>query len=257
VPAPAVPRFEEFVAPSHWRTAEFISDVHLQAAEPATFDAWHRYLARTQADAVFILGDLFEAWPGDDAAQQGGFLQDCAQVLHDAAQCRPLFFMHGNRDFLVGPALMTRIGATLLHDPTTLTFLGQRWLLTHGDALCLADTEYLKFRSEVRTAAWQDAFLARPLAERHAVAQALRNESEARKRSGATYADVDTPAALAWLDAAGAPVLVHGHTHRPGEVALDAHRRRIVLSDWDAAADPPRLETLRLDSAGLHRIALA
>jgi UDP-2,3-diacylglucosamine hydrolase len=257
VPGPAVPRFEEFVAPSHWRTVEFISDVHLQAAEPATFDAWRRYLAHTRSDAVFILGDLFEAWPGDDAALEGGFLQDCAQVMRDAAQRRPLFFMHGNRDFLVGQSLMTSTGGILLHDPTVLTFLGQRWLLTHGDALCLGDTEYLQFRSQVRTTSWQEAFLARPLAERQAVAQALRNESEARKRSGAAYADVDTSAALAWLDAADAAVLVHGHTHRPSDVTLDAQHRRMVLSDWDAAADPPRLEALRLGAAGLHRIALA
>jgi UDP-2,3-diacylglucosamine hydrolase len=252
-----LPRFEELVAPSHWRTVDIISDLHLQAAEPDTFDAWRRYLAGTPADAVVILGDLFEAWPGDDAALQAGFAQECAHVLREASRQRPMFFMRGNRDFLVGQGLMDSTGATLLHDPTTFTFAGQRWLLTHGDALCLGDTEYLAFRAQVRTAGWQQDFLARPLHERQAVAQALRNESEARKRSGATYADVDTAAALAWLEEADAPILVHGHTHRPGEFALDDRRRRIVLSDWDAAADPPRLEALRLDAGGAQRIALA
>lgn len=253
----ALPRFEELVAPSHWRTAEFISDLHLQPGEPATFEAWQRYLAQTSAQAVFILGDLFEAWPGDDAADQPGFAADCAQVLRQAAQRRSLFFMHGNRDFLVGDRLMQAVGATLLHDPTVLALHGRRWLLSHGDALCLGDTEYLAFRAQVRTPQWQQAFLERPLAERQAVAQALRESSEARKRSGAGYADVDPAAALAWLEAADATVLLHGHTHRPADVELGPAHRRIVLSDWDAAARPPRLEVLRLDAHGAHRHPLA
>ena len=257
MPHPAVPRFEELVAPSHWRTADFISDLHLQPAEPATFEAWRRYLADTAADAVFILGDLFEAWPGDDAAAEPGFAADCAAVLRQAARRRPLFFMHGNRDFLVGERLMQEVGATLLADPTVLTFQGRRWLLSHGDALCLGDTAYLAFREQVRSPGWQQAFLARPLGERQAVAQSLRQESEARKRSGALYADVDTGAALAWLEAADAAVLIHGHTHRPGELALDAAHRRIVLSDWDAGARPVRLEVLRLDAHGARREPLA
>lgn len=253
----AVPGFAELAAPAHWRTLELVSDLHLQAAEPATFEAWWRYLANTPADAVFILGDLFEAWPGDDAAFEPGFDADCAQVLRAAAQQRPVFFMHGNRDFLVGPRLMEATGMTLLADPTVLDFGGRRWLLSHGDALCLADTDYLRFRDEVRQPAWQQAFLARPLAERQAVARGLREQSEARKRSGVPYADVDVQAASAWLAAAAAQTLIHGHTHRPAEHALGEGRRRIVLSDWDAAARPPRAEALRLDAQGAHRVALA
>lgn len=252
----AAPRFAELTAAPHWRTVEFISDLHLQAAEPATFEAWSGYLQATSADAVFILGDLFEAWPGDDAADEPGFAADCAAVLQAAAQRRPLFFMHGNRDFLVGPVLLGRAGLNLLDDPTVLAFAGRRWLLSHGDALCLGDTAYLSFRAEVRQPAWQQAFLAQPLAQREALARALRAESEARKRIGVPYADVDAEAARAWLGAAGAQALIHGHTHRPAEHLLGPGLRRIVLSDWDAQADPPRLEVLRLDAAGVQRVAL-
>jgi UDP-2,3-diacylglucosamine hydrolase len=99
---PALPHFAELQAPASWRTIDFISDLHLQAAEPETFEAWRHYMAHTPADAVFILGDLFEAWVGDDAAGEPGFAADCAAVLHAAAGRMAVFFMHGNRDFLVG-----------------------------------------------------------------------------------------------------------------------------------------------------------
>jgi UDP-2,3-diacylglucosamine hydrolase len=210
------------------------------------------------ADAVFILGDLFEAWVGDDAAQAAGFEQDCVEVLRTAAQQRSLFFLAGNRDFLVGTGLAQATGVVLLADPTVFQFGSQRWLLSHGDALCLADTEYLAFRAQVREPAWQEAFLAQPLAQRLAIARAMRTESEQLKASGREYADVDTQAALAWLQAADAPVLVHGHTHRPADHALDSRHWRIVLSDWDAEADPPRLEALRLHVDGhAERVPLA
>lgn len=254
---PAVPRFEELQAPPNWRTADFISDLHLQASEPATFDAWRAYMRTTPADAVFILGDLFEVWVGDDAAAETGFEADCAAVLRATAARLPVFVMHGNRDFLLGAGLMRSSQATLLEDPAVLSFLGRRWLLTHGDALCLDDRDYLAFRAQVRTAAWQRDFLARPLAERRSIARDLRGQSEARKRSGVPYADVDTAAAVAWLEAADAPVLIHGHTHRPADHQFGTGLRRIVLSDWDATAAPPRLQVLRLGDAGPARIDLA
>ncbi len=254
---PAVPRFQELQAPPNWRTADFISDLHLQAGEPATFDAWRAYMRTTPADAVFILGDLFEVWVGDDAAAEPGFEGDCAAVLQATATRLPVFFMHGNRDFLLGAGLIRSSHATLLEDPTVLTFLGRRWLLTHGDALCLDDRDYLAFRGQVRTAAWQRDFLARPLAERKSIARGLREQSEARKRSGAPDADVDLAAAAAWLEAADAPVMIHGHTHRPAEHEVGPGLRRMVLSDWDAAAAPPRLQVLRLNDAGPTRIDLA
>ena len=255
--AAALPLIQELRAPAGWRTVEFISDLHLQAGEPATFEAWRRYLRDCRADAVFILGDLFEVWVGDDAAAEPGFAADCAAVLQAATRIRPVFFMHGNRDFLVGPGLMQASGATLLQDPTVLAFAGQRWLLTHGDALCLSDTEYLQFRAVVRAPGWQQAFLARPLAERQAIAREMRGQSEARKQTGMDYGDVDSSAAAEWLDAANAGTMIHGHTHRPADHALPGGRQRIVLSDWDAAATPPRLQAMRLDAGGAHRIDLA
>ena len=254
----AAPPALELVAPPAWRSVEFISDLHLQAAHAATVDAWRRYLAGTRADAVFILGDLFEAWVGDDAAAEPGFEADCAAALRAAAAVRPVFFLHGNRDFLVGPDFAARAGLTLLQDPTVLTFGGHRWLLSHGDALCLADTAYQAFRQKVRAPEWQRAVLAQPLAQRRALARALRGESGQAQLADAPYADVDTAAALQWLEAADAPVMIHGHTHRPGESALDAGHRRIVLTDWDAEARPPRLEALRVGVGGaVQRIALA
>ncbi len=255
----------ELLAPLSWRTVDFISDLHLQASDMATFRGWQHYLESTPADAVFILGDLFEVWVGDDAigedlhAPADGFDARCAQVMGEAAGRLALFFMHGNRDFLVGQGLMDLCNATLLHDPTVLVFpagTNRRWLLSHGDALCLDDTDYMQFRSQVRTDEWQRTFLARPLAERQAIARALREQSEARKKSGVQYADVDTEAARQWLQAAGSHTLIHGHTHKPAVHDLGGGYSRVVLSDWDLAAPAPRAEVLRLTAAGLQRIAL-
>ena len=188
--------------------------------------------------------------------EPGSFEAALADLLAAAVRARPVHFLHGNRDFLVGAAFFQRTGVTPLADPTLLDFHGQRLLLSHGDLLCLDDLEYQRFRALARTSAWQQQFLAQPLAVRRAQARGIRQESEARKRSGAVYADVDGPAALAWLQAANAPTLVHGHTHRPAEHALAPGFRRVVLSDWDAAAQPPRGDLLRLTAAGLERMRI-
>jgi UDP-2,3-diacylglucosamine hydrolase len=248
---------QELVAAPLWRSVECISDLHLQAAHPGTFQAWRRYMETSAADALFLLGDLFEAWVGDDVLEAGGFEAECAAVLHAAAQRLPLFFMVGNRDFLVGQRLAEATGMTLLQDPTVFTFGERRWLLSHGDALCTGDTDYQAFRAQVRATAWQQGFLAQPLSVRQAVARGLRQESEAHKATDRVYSDVNTGSALGWLEAADAQVLVHGHTHKPAEHALDARRRRIVLSDWDAEAMPPRAEALRIARDGtVQRIGL-
>ncbi len=262
--APAVPPVSELVAPPDWRTVDFISDLHLSAEHPATFAAWQHYLHNTPADAVFILGDLFEVWVGDDAADATaagpGFEAQCADLMRDTANRLALFFMHGNRDFLVGPALMRRCNTTLLDDPTALLFNGQRWLLSHGDALCLGDTDYMRFRQQVRDPAWQQAFLAKPLAERQEMARGMRQQSQAsqqtRQQAGAAYADVDAPAARQWLQAAHCATLIHGHTHQPAEHDLGDGLKRVVLTDWDADTLSPRAGVLRLDASGLKRIAL-
>ncbi len=254
----ALPKIAELQAPSSWRTVDFISDLHLQASEAATFGAWKNYLLSTPADAVFMLGDLFEAWVGDDivTADASGFEARCAEVLQQGSARRPLFFMHGNRDFLAGQQLMALCKTTLLDDPTVLTFSGQRWLLSHGDALCLDDADYMAFRLQVRSPVWQQDFLSKPLAERQAIARELRQQSEARKQSGAEYADVDTTAALQWLRSANAPTLIHGHTHKPATHDLGEGFSRVVLSDWDLSATPPRADVLRLSASGVQRIPL-
>ncbi len=244
-------------AAPHWRAIDFISDLHLQASEGATFDAWRHYMTQTPAHALFILGDLFEVWVGDDITATPGdadsaFALQCQAIIKKTSERLPVYVMHGNRDFLLGPNFARGCGMTLLPDPTVLDFDGQRWLLSHGDELCLADVDYQHFRQQVRSEAWRQTFLAKPLPERQAIAKNLRTQSDARKTGGASYADVDTAMALAWLEAAQASTLIHGHTHQPGEHALaNANGEpicRLVLSDWDANATPPRLEVLRLQT---------
>ena len=258
VPPTTAPNWPVLQAPPQWRAIDFISDLHLQASEPATFNAWQEYLQTTRADALFILGDLFEVWVGDDGVedmtlksdQANGFEAHCAQLLKTASQRLDIYFIHGNRDFLLGPAFAASCGMTLLNDPCVLEFGGQRWLLSHGDALCIDDTDYMHFRTQVRSAEWQQTFLAKPLFERQEIARSLRAQSDRLKRSTAAYANVDTQAACHWLNAVQASTLIHGHTHRPDDHDLPCGfnqvRRRIVLSDWDATATPPRMEVLRL-----------
>ncbi len=262
-----VPPWSVLEAPASWRHIDFISDLHLQAIEPSTFDLWRSYMQRTHADALFILGDLFEVWVGDDIAPHAshgsapiGFESACAQVLKAASKRLDIYFMHGNRDFLLGAAFSQSCGMALLGDPTVLKFGGERWLLSHGDALCLDDTEYMKFRAEVRTPEWQRHFLEQPLDERQAVARSLRVNSELRKRSGVTYADLDQVATCDWLRATQTATLIHGHTHKPADHKLPQGRRRVVLSDWDATALPVRAEVLRLSlnesrQPSMHRLS--
>ncbi|MDP3083462.1 MAG: UDP-2,3-diacylglucosamine diphosphatase [Rubrivivax sp.] len=256
--AAAAPAWQVFDAPAHWQRIDLLSDLHLCAALPLTFDAWATHLLHSPADAVFMLGDVFEAWVGDDARDQP-FERRCVEVMAAAAQQRTLAFMVGNRDFLLGAEMRRACGLVELADPTLLTLAGRRVLLTHGDALCLADTEYQDFRRQVRSSDWQQAFLAQPLAQRLQIAAEMRRRSESRRRyDGDSAADVDAPTALRWLQAAGAADMVHGHTHRPGRHALAPGFTRHVLSDWDLDhASPVRADLLRLSVAGIERLAPA
>jgi UDP-2,3-diacylglucosamine hydrolase len=240
----------EIVAPSRWTCVDFISDIHLQSSDALTFQAWSDYLQHTAADAVFILGDLFEVWVGDDVlSAQTSFEQQCADVLRAASDRVDLYFLHGNRDFLMGPALMSACHGTLLDEPCVLSFANARWLLVHGDAQCLDDTEYMQFRKLVRSPDWQLEFLSKPLADRITLARGIRAQSEARKQDDCVYADVDFEAANQLLDDGHARYMIHGHTHRPAKHALGGGRERLVLSDWDSMAKPPRAEVLRLRAA--------
>ena len=248
-----------FDAPAGWTAIDFISDLHLNPAMPRTSAAWMDHLRHTTADAVFILGDLFDAWIGDDA-RDDPFESACWASVADAAQHRTLAFMAGNRDFLVGEALLADCGVLPLADPTLLCAFGRDVLLTHGDALCLADTAYQRFRAQVRDPRWQAAALARPLAERRLMARALRDGSLAHQQTAALpveATDVDPDETLRLMHESGADTVVHGHTHRPQSAPLAPGAMRHVLSDWDLDHDParPRAEVLRLTRGGFARIA--
>ncbi len=244
------------------QSVDFVSDLHLSPDMPRTLAAFEQYLATTHADAVFLLGDLFEAWVGDDAAGLP-FEGRCVALLARAAHRRPLYVMRGNRDFLLGDAFFGSTHAVDLPDPVALHapgIAGQPVLLSHGDALCLADTAYQQFRTQVRRPAWQQAFLAKPLAERQAIGAQMRAASRAHQQRAepVTYADADPALAQQWLQAAGADTLVHGHTHRPQSERRPEGWQRHVLSDWDADhAEPPRAEVLRWSPQGFARLAPA
>ena len=241
-----------------WRCIDLLSDVHLQADRPRTFEAWRKHLLGTAADAVLMLGDLFEVWVGDDA-RHAGFEADCAAVLRQASQHRVLAFMPGNRDFLVGAQLLQEAGVQCLADPTVLQAWGQCWLLSHGDALCLADTAYQAFRQQVRSSAWQQRFLQQPLVARQFQARQMRDASAAHQAAQppGQFFDVDDTAAAIALQQAGAAVLIHGHTHRPDSHALAGGRSREVLGDWEFDALPQRAACRRLDATGLHALDLS
>lgn len=235
--------------PAHWHTLDFISDLHLQASDPDTFAAWQGYMLSTPCQALFILGDFFEVWVGDDLLDANDpaatFARACVATLAAAATHMAVFFMPGNRDFLVGQRLMAACGMQPLSDPTVLQLPAEKWLLSHGDALCLSDVAYQDFRQQVRSRSWQKAFLAQPLQQRLGIARGLRNASEQRKDSGTDWVDADPMAALKALKEHGAQHLIHGHTHQAGDHTMDDTHHRHVLSDWDANSTPARLQVLR------------
>ena len=244
--------FGTLTAPAHWRVVDLISDLHLQAAEPGTFKAWQAHMQNTPADAVLLLGDVFEVWVGDDAVPKDPFLQACAQVLEQASQRMTVGFMPGNRDFLVGTGLLQSCGVQALQDPTVLVWNGRRILLSHGDALCLDDEAYQRFRAISRTSAWQSEFLGKPLAERLALAQTMRAQSEAHNQSMTRFADADEHMTLQWLEQTGCDQLIHGHTHRPADHAVAGRSTAVrqVLSDWHVHQEVQRTEVLRLHVDG-------
>ena len=250
--------FPVFQADLAWQRIDLLSDVHLRADQPRTFAAWRDHLLGTPADAVLMLGDLFEVWVGDDA-RRDPFEAQCLAVLQAASRQRALAFLPGNRDFLVGDALLAEAGVQRLADPTVLLAFGQRLLLTHGDALCLSDTAYQHFRARVRGAHWQAAFLALSLDERHRQARAMRDASSMHQAAlpAEQWSDVDDDAAADWLAQAGARVMVHGHTHRPALHALPGGGCRHVLGDWDFEATPPRARALCLTASGLAVLNIA
>jgi UDP-2,3-diacylglucosamine hydrolase len=218
-------------------TTLFISDLHLDASRPHITRLFLEFLETDAAgaDALYILGDLFEAWIGDDASDEVGnaVAEDLAR-LH--ARGVPCFYIHGNRDFLLGDAYARRARMTLLPDGSVVEIEGREVLLMHGDTLCIDDAPYQKFRRETRMPSWQSAFLARPVRERRRFAERARAESQRyTKTAGAMITDVNAGAVVAALRENGVTRLIHGHTHRPAkhQIAIDDDlAERIVLGDW-------------------------
>ncbi|WP_334108792.1 UDP-2,3-diacylglucosamine diphosphatase [Methylobacillus sp.] len=215
----------------------FISDLHLCDSRPAITGQFLRFLQQqaAQAEALYILGDFFEYWAGDDDLSHHQPILQALRAL--SAQGIRIYFMHGNRDFLAGEAFAAAAGLTILPDPTLLTLYGKQVLLSHGDALCTDDIAYQAFRQQVRAPIWQQAFLQQPLSVRKAQIEALRQRSE-QEKSGKqeSIMDVNAEAVTNLLRQYDYPeLLIHGHTHRPAlhPLEVDGHRiDRWVLGDW-------------------------
>lgn len=214
-----------------------ISDLHLEAGRPDIRDALAGFLHSKAVNdpRLYILGDLFEVWLGDDATDP---LADriASEFRHLASQGVKLFIMHGNRDFLLGADYASRCGASLLEEPAVLTVGDKRIALLHGDVLCTRDTEYLKFRNLVRDPAWQQQFLAQPLAQRQAFARQARQQSQqTTSTNAAEIMDVTQSAVAELFQALQVDIIIHGHTHRPAVHECSPQSQRVVLGDWDKA----------------------
>ena len=215
----------------------FISDLHLSAQRPAIGEAFIGFLEgeATRAEALYILGDLFEVWLGDDMV-----LPEYARAIEAmhrlADRGVPLYVLHGNRDFLLGEAFEAMSGATLLPETHVLDLYGTPTLLLHGDTLCTDDVEYQRFRAMVRNPAWQADVLAKSPEERLALARQFREMSMAEMQGKSeTIMDVNPEAVKNALRDAGVRQMIHGHTHRPAihDLEIDSEpARRIVLGDW-------------------------
>lgn len=241
--------------------ALFVSDVHLHDSLPLTTAAFLQFLSThaKRADQLYLLGDLFEYWPGDDDIDTPyhRHIVDAIREVSDAGVT--VFWIAGNRDFLVDSTFAEATGATLLQDPATATVAGQTIALSHGDALCTDDTEYMAFRAMVRQGAWQKGFLAKPLAERKAIIEGMRGQSEAgKKNKSAEIMDVNPDAVARLFKNTGASMLIHGHTHRPASHICqtpDGEAVRHVLPDWDMDHGPEaqRGGWLAIDALGMVR----
>lgn len=229
----------------------FLSDLHLSADTPALNALFITTLARWQhtLEALYILGDLFEYWIGDD--DDDNILIPLLAAMRDFAAHTPLFVMHGNRDFLMGKGFEQRSGARLIADPALIEVGTTRLLLCHGDTLCTEDTPYQQFRAISRQPAWQRDILARSLAERRTLARQIRGISEQNKKGLTSTSDATPQAINALLQQYNWPTLIHGHTHRPAQHQHSdgLHQTtRWVIADWH----DDHGGYLRLDAQGIH-----
>ena len=218
-------------------TTLFISDLHLEAQQPDIGEQFLAFLKgeARDAEALYILGDLFEVWLGDD--DPNPYYQQMKAGLRKLADTGvPIYFMHGNRDFTIGEQFCEETGAALLNDPTVLNLYGRDVLLCHGDSLCTDDVQYQQVRAMTRDPAWQAMMLAKSTEERIAFAVQAREESIARGDSiSDEIMDVNADAVMATLREHNVDIMLHGHTHRPAvhDIDMDGkHATRIVLGDW-------------------------
>ncbi|MES2535178.1 MAG: UDP-2,3-diacylglucosamine diphosphatase [Pseudomonadota bacterium] len=239
--------------------ALFISDLHLQASMPRTTLAFHAFLREhaMKARQLYLLGDLFEYWAGDDdiATPANREVIDAIRTVSDAGVA--VFWIAGNRDFLAGDGFSLATGATMLPDPFIATIAGRRLVLAHGDAQCTDDQAYMAFRAQVRDPGWQKKFLAQSLAQRKDIIEGLRTGSrEAQRGKSADIMDVNAAAITQLFEATNSSTMIHGHTHRPARhvtAAGDACRERYVLPDWDCEAAPERGGWIAIDAEGIIR----
>lgn len=216
----------------------FISDIHLSDQRPDLSQAFFRYLTSLPKDteALYLLGDIFDAYIGDD--DDAELLSRVKQALSEVSQQGiKLYFMHGNRDFLVGDAFCQDSGCELLTDPSLIHYQGKDYLLMHGDSLCTDDLDYQAFRAQIQNPDSKAFLLAKPLAERRAIAKQLRDSSKSMSSNKAEdIMDVNAQAVLDALKQHQSNILIHGHTHRPAVHQLNDKQQRIVLGDWDKQA---------------------
>jgi len=237
------------------------ADVHASAHAPATCEAFLQFLdaASTRADAVFLCGDVFDAWVGDDDACQdpAPWLAHIVAALQRTSARIPVWCMRGNRDFLLGPAFAQHVGVRLLPDPVLLQTDGGDALLAHGDQYCTDDHAYQRFRGIVRNPVVQRLYLALGLDTRRKIAAWARRRSQAStRRKPDIIMDVNAAAIVHALRASGASIMIHGHTHRPAQHAVRVDGRicqRFVLSDWDLdRPDARRMAWLQVDARGVR-----
>ncbi len=233
-----------------------ISDLHLSAGQPDSMAAFRRFITRLapQAEALYILGDLFDYWAGDDDLDDEFHAEVIATLCGLAVQGTRIYLMRGNRDLLMGKALADACHATLLDDPAMIGLYGTPTLLSHGDLLCTNDIEYQRYRAQVHDANFQRQFLAKPLAERKAHIAQLRERSVTEKQGkDNAIMDVSNDTVTALLREHGYPRLIHGHTHRPArhERVVDGHTcDHWVLGDWHGTGN-----ALRCDARGCRSIS--
>jgi len=221
------------------RNVLFISDLHLCESRPKVTTLFIDWLGKlgSETEALYILGDFFEYWVGDDAVNPAFHSPILLALKKLVAKGIAVYLMHGNRDFLIGEDFSTQSGVKLISDPSLITLFGKSILLTHGDALCTDDLAYMQFRETVRQPAWQEGFLSQSVAQRNAFVQEARKKSELDKANKTmAIMDVNTSAVNKLLQQYNYPeYLIHGHTHRPKQHfhQIDGHEtERWVLGDW-------------------------